>query len=46
MGMGVIVPVEFIVEYIVDTGCVHLLARLEYIIIVGHVGVLPSVIWV
>ena len=44
MGVGVIVPVEFIVDHIVDTGCGHLVARLEYFIIVGHVGVLPAVI--
>lgn len=45
MGMGVIVPVEFIVDHIVDTGCRHLLARLEFITLVGHIGILSSVIW-
>lgn len=44
MGVGVIVPVEFIVDHIVDTGCGHLVARLEYITLVGHIGVLSSVI--
>jgi hypothetical protein len=46
VGVGVIVPVDFIVNHIVNTGCEHLIARLEHIIVVAHsrssvIGFLP-----
>lgn len=40
MGVGVIVPVEFIVDHIIDTGCRDFISWLEFIYLFCHVDLL------
>lgn len=40
VGVGVIIPVELIVDHIIDTGCRYFLSWLEFIYLFCHVGLL------
>jgi hypothetical protein len=44
MGMSVIVPVEFIVDHIIDTGCRYLVSWLELIRFCCHIGLYVSLL--
>ena len=44
MGMGVIFPVDFVVDYIIDTGGRDFISRLEFVTLSYHVGLVSFVI--
>ena len=44
MGMGVIYPIDFVVDYIINTGGRYFISWLEFITLVCHLALVSSLI--